>query len=417
MLRRASPNGHLHLAIVFAFLLALAVALAIPISRSASHGEKGPFALPAAGAKLAEALGIESGPLSAAIATAAWGDDQDQSYTEAVTPLLVANLIPAPLLAMAGEVMGEEAPSVAALTGPSSSFTVHEEGLAISYSTTAETVGDALAEAGVTVGPGDIVYPSPETEMSPGVHVFVDHATTVRLTVAGEESVVHSHAATVAGLLEEQGVAIEGADKVRPMLSADLREEMDVSVTTIRRATQYEDQPIPFGTVYTYDASVLAGQQVVKQEGKDGHLRRTHSILRVNGKDVKSAVVSETLTPPVDRVIAIGTLIPASATEFEIAPGEDVQCSRTLDVWATWYSASTSGGSGITRTGTGVYKGIIATDPNVIPLGTKMFVPGYGFGIAADTGGGIKGNKIDLGYGESDVKDWHTGPVNICIIG
>ena len=91
-------------------------------------------------------------------------------------------------------------------------------------------------------------------------------------------------------------------------------------------------------------------------------------------------------------------------------------CSRTLNVYATWYTATSAGGSGVTATGTGVYKGIVAVDPRVIPLGTRMYIPGYGYGIAADTGGGIIGNMIDLGYGPDDVKDWRTRWVDICIL-
>ena len=55
-------------------------------------------------------------------------------------------------------------------------------------------------------------------------------------------------------------------------------------------------------------------------------------------------------------------------------------------------------------------------DPRVIPLGTRMYIPGYGYGVAEDTGGAIIGNMIDLGYGAGDVKDWRSGWVAICIL-
>jgi 3D (Asp-Asp-Asp) domain-containing protein len=45
-----------------------------------------------------------------------------------------------------------------------------------------------------------------------------------------------------------------------------------------------------------------------------------------------------------------------------------------------------------------------------------MYVPGYGFGIAADTGGGIKGNMIDLGYADGVSPDWHTGWVDVYLL-
>jgi 3D (Asp-Asp-Asp) domain-containing protein len=53
---------------------------------------------------------------------------------------------------------------------------------------------------------------------------------------------------------------------------------------------------------------------------------------------------------------------------------------------------------GTTASGLPVGPGIVAVDPTVIPLGTRMYIPGYGKGIAADIGGGIKGKIIDLWY-------------------
>ncbi len=68
---------------------------------------------------------------------------------------------------------------------------------------------------------------------------------------------------------------------------------------------------------------------------------------------------------------------------------------------ATAYYAFGAGGNdingnGITATGLRARKGIVAVDPRIIPLGTKLFIPGYGEAIAADTGGWIKNNRIDL---------------------
>ena len=98
------------------------------------------------------------------------------------------------------------------------------------------------------------------------------------------------------------------------------------------------------------------------------------------------------------------------------SPAGGLECSNTMTVYATWYTAAIAGGSGVTATGTAVYKGIISVDPGVIPLGTRMYIPGYGYGVAADTGGAIQGNMIDLGYGPNDGYDWSTRWVEICIL-
>lgn len=65
---------------------------------------------------------------------------------------------------------------------------------------------------------------------------------------------------------------------------------------------------------------------------------------------------------------------------------------------ATAYSSEDPGCGGTTATGVAVRKGIIAVDPNTIPLGTSIYIPGYGKAIAADIGGSIKGNVIDIAF-------------------
>lgn len=73
---------------------------------------------------------------------------------------------------------------------------------------------------------------------------------------------------------------------------------------------------------------------------------------------------------------------------------------KTMRVTATAYTAYCAGCSGVTATGINLRKNpnkkVIAVDPRVIPLGSKVWVEGYGEAIAGDTGGAIKGNKIDL---------------------
>ena len=71
---------------------------------------------------------------------------------------------------------------------------------------------------------------------------------------------------------------------------------------------------------------------------------------------------------------------------------------------------------GRTATGVLVTYGVVAVDPNVIPLGTRMFIPGYGYGVAADTGGAVKGYIIDLGYPDGVAVDWRPRWLDICIV-
>ncbi|MGH7634553.1 MAG: 3D domain-containing protein, partial [Gemmatimonadaceae bacterium] len=95
---------------------------------------------------------------------------------------------------------------------------------------------------------------------------------------------------------------------------------------------------------------------------------------------------------------------------------------RTLRVYATWYNPASSGRApsdpayGHTATGVIVTYGIVAVDPDVIPLGTKMFIPGYGYAVAADTGGAVKGYMLDLGFPDGVQVDWQSHWVDITIV-
>ncbi|MDN4494855.1 LysM peptidoglycan-binding domain-containing protein [Ureibacillus aquaedulcis] len=88
------------------------------------------------------------------------------------------------------------------------------------------------------------------------------------------------------------------------------------------------------------------------------------------------------------------------STPAEAAPSTSNTDSKVLIMEATAYTASCEGCSGITSTGINLKENpdakVISVDPTVIPLGSKVYVEGYGEAIAGDTGGGIKGNKIDV---------------------
>ncbi len=94
--------------------------------------------------------------------------------------------------------------------------------------------------------------------------------------------------------------------------------------------------------------------------------------------------------------------VAASAPKKQSTPSRSngASVSKEIMVSATAYTAYCNGCSGVTRTGLNLRKNpnlkVIAVDPRVIKLGTKVHVEGYGYAIAGDTGGAIKGKKIDV---------------------
>lgn len=105
----------------------------------------------------------------------------------------------------------------------------------------------------------------------------------------------------------------------------------------------------------------------------------------------------------------------------QVAPAPTVDVARTMTVEATAYTAYCTGCSGTTANGTDLRANpnlkVIAVDPRVIPLGTKVWVEGYGEAVAADTGGAIKGNKIDVFIpSKAGAYEWGRKSVTIKIL-
>ena len=78
--------------------------------------------------------------------------------------------------------------------------------------------------------------------------------------------------------------------------------------------------------------------------------------------------------------------------------GAPSKYSKVLTVEATAYSSQDPGNGNYTATGSRLKKGIVSVDPKLIPLGTRLYVEGYGYAVADDVGGAIKGHRIDLAY-------------------
>ena len=275
-------------------------------------------------------------------------------------------------------------------------------------------MGSVLEEAGVQLSDADLVTPSRDAEVSPGMHVFVNHANRIELDLGSSPTELFTQAKTVSEALIDAGYDLSAQDHVFPSRAAPVRDGMIVKLLMIRDSDETTDEPIAHDTEYRYDATLPKGQQVVLQDGVDGSVNRQYRVRRVNGLETSRALLSSTTVPATTEIVSLGSYV-APTPQPATAP-DGSQCAQTMTVWSTYYTAASAGG-GTTRTGTGVYKGIVAVDPRVIPLGTRMYIPGYGYGLAADTGGGVKGHWLDVAYGVGEPIDWYSHYVDICILG
>ncbi|MFZ5424475.1 MAG: G5 domain-containing protein [Patescibacteria group bacterium] len=196
--------------------------------------------------------------------------------------------------------------------------------------------------------------------------------------------------------------------------------EITSNVTKIQTTTafdqkeiiEYED--IPYETTYEKTDELEYGTEERIKEGKTGLKTKTYLLTYWQEETIDKQLKKTEIEDPTTEVIAKGTKI-----VWRLLPTPDlgrVRYWHKLDVWATKYDANCIGCTGRTYSGTEVKKGVCATDPTVIPLGTNMYIPGYGFCRAEDIGGAIKGNKIDLGYENAAQGDWRTGPAEVYLL-
>jgi 3D (Asp-Asp-Asp) domain-containing protein len=151
---------------------------------------------------------------------------------------------------------------------------------------------------------------------------------------------------------------------------------------------------VPYDIRYVPEQSAARGQVVVWTSGTGGVRERVFRLLYEDGTLVSRVLVSDSLLgPPAGDALVVGKSVyrGGATNEFYME--------------ATAYSPTvqeTDGNPWMTASGMKSGRGVVAVDPKVIPLGSKLYVEGYGYAIAGDTGGAIKGNRIDVFFYSSD---------------
>lgn len=290
-------------------------------------------------------------------------------------------------------------------------FTLHEDGRATTLYTTAPTVGEALHRAGLTLYLADDVQPGMGERMSAGQHVYVDRSVPVAVQVDGRTLRTRTHRERMGEVLADLRVVLTGQDYTTPTLDAALGEDTTIRVVRVSEHFLIEQEPIPFDSIWQADPDLEIDNQRLLQEGAPGVFERRFRIRYEDGHEITRAVEDEYVAvPPTTKTFGYGTKIVVRTLD---TPSGPVEYWRVIRMLATSYSAGTAGTPktsayyGRTATGMTMRHGIVAVDPREINLRSQVYVPGYGVGIAGDTGGGVKGRMIDLGYDDDNLVLWY----------
>lgn len=276
--------------------------------------------------------------------------------------------------------------------------------------TAAVSVADALAELDMGVGPYDTVDPSPDTVLRQDMTITLERAAPFRIVVDGATREVSSGHDRVADILAEAGVALVGLDRVQPAEDASVRPGDTIQVIRVTETFETVDEPIPYDTVYQADETMPLDTQALVSTGSPGVLRRQTRVLYENGIEVAREPASEWVAvEPVNDVINYGTQITVQTMDTPAGP---IEYWRVVNMRVASYTPSSAGkspgepGYGITASGRQAGIGVVAVDPRVVPFRSNVYVPGYGVAFAGDTGGGVKGRFIDLGYSDDNYQHW-----------
>lgn len=274
---------------------------------------------------------------------------------------------------------------------------IRVDGQVMEIHTTAGTPQAVLKAAGVNLNPLD-EYSLSTDKLKDGTIIDVYRAVPVKFICNKVETDIVTAKQTVGEAAQAAGF---GGEHIRFMPSPDttVTAGMTIRVMTLHEEIAEEVQPIFYGTIRQGDGGLEKGVERRVQSGADGLkkvvLKRSFADEELIGTEVVGEAVLKEAQP---ELIAVGT-----RDVVETSRGM-MRFRSVMWMEATAYNPTDGSTDGITATGIAARHGIVAVDPDTIPLGTRVYIPGYGLALAADTGGDIIGNRIDLcmeGYSEA----------------
>lgn len=300
-------------------------------------------------------------------------------------------------------------------------LTISIDGKEETFVTYKGTVQDVLKDKNIAVGVKDKVQPSLESKVSEKETIKIKSAIPVEIKANGVQIEVQSADDTIGEMLKneeetlkEYGINFNNdIDEVSPSLDSQIEDNMCVQIVNVEKKELVQNEPINFETIIEKDENLDKSVSKVKSEGVNGEKEVTYEIVYKDGIETSRNVTSaKTIAEPKNKIVIKGT-----GQIYASRGGESISYKEKLNCVATAYSGDRTTATGKTPVRNPGGISTIAVDPSVIPLGSKVYVEGYGYAIAADTGGAIKGNIIDLFLNSSsECWSWGRRPVTVLIV-
>jgi 3D (Asp-Asp-Asp) domain-containing protein len=270
---------------------------------------------------------------------------------------------------------------------------IRVDGKTTSVNASALDPKEVLSNAGVYLGPRD-EFRVVANEPGGTSIIEVFRAIPVTLSNGAKIDVVWTGKPTVGEVAESQGYPARSFKTV-PDAATRPTPNMEIRILTLSDKVMEKELPIPFPIVRQPDPMMEKGMEAVVEHGVPGKKLATVRQMFEDGQEAGFDILNEkVLEEPKPEVLKVGT------REANDPNRGTIRFKKMLVMEATAYTPFDDGQSGLTASGIPARHGVVSVDPRVIPLGTRIYVMGYGPALAADTGGAIKGARIDLCFDE-----------------
>jgi uncharacterized protein YabE (DUF348 family) len=283
------------------------------------------------------------------------------------------------------------------------------DGRDLTFRTLNLIVGQALEEANkkydLHLKDSDEVEPTRDKAVSLDLVVDVKRSVPLTITADGSTTSVEMAPRSVKDILAKKNISIGEKDRVTPEPSQIVTANTNIKVVRVVEKNEKVKSNLPFQVIAKSGDFPVGLPDKVLTKGSKGLEEQLVRVTYEDGKEVDRAVLSQKIiNKPVDQVVARGSQTTVSRG------GQVINFKRAIMVRATAYCLP----GGTTSVGESVRRGVVAVDPGVIPYYSKLWIEGYGSGAALDTGGAIKGNRIDL-YFESLEQAYSWGSRNVIV--
>jgi len=284
--------------------------------------------------------------------------------------------------------------------------------------TKARTLGELIKSEKVVLKGNENINISLNKLLKNNDNIEINSACNVVINVAGEIKNIETFADTIGELLIAEKITLGQEDVINFSKETKISPGMNIDIQRVE--TKYETQiaSIDFETVVEKSNELTSDRKKVRQEGENGERQITTKTVLVNGNQVLSEVTEDKITKKPRKKVVLEGIRPI----ITASRGGEGHFGRRIAVKTTAYYALNGVGKTYTASGRKAVRdpngySTVAVDPTVFPFGTKMFIEGYGYAVAADKGSAIKGNIIDVFFDTyQEAVRWGARYVNASVV-